>query len=176
MPVQAHARGCMKEAEPSGSSRPQDGARASRTYNRYDGQQRREYSTLERGLSHDVAHLCPCGRSGTKPTHAHDPIQSQKVDQKRQGDAFLERRALLRPFECRTVGTRVAARCGGIDPGSKREGYSVTSTSHTYLNIQAEARDGVKEAEKRSTRMRRTRRGRNTPCRKPRQNRNQSKT
>jgi hypothetical protein len=63
----------------------------------------------------------------------------------------------------------------GIDPGSKREGYSVLSAAHTYLNIQAEARDGVKEAEAVSTRMRRTRRGRKTPCRQPRQNRKQSK-
>lgn len=63
----------------------------------------------------------------------------------------------------------------GIDPGSKREGYSVLSETHTYLNIQAEARDGVKDAEKDSTRMRRTRRNRNTPCRQPRQNRHQSK-
>src|SRR5258708_4566625 len=64
----------------------------------------------------------------------------------------------------------------GIDPGSKREGYSVLSAAHTYLNIQAEARDGVKDAEKASTRMRRTRRGRKTPCRQPRQNRKQSKS
>jgi len=63
----------------------------------------------------------------------------------------------------------------GIDPGSKREGIVVASASHTYLNMQAEARDGVKEAEQASTRMRRTRRGRKTPCRTPRQNRKQSK-
>jgi RRXRR protein len=63
----------------------------------------------------------------------------------------------------------------GIDPGSKREGYSVISHAHTYLNVQAEARDGVKDAEKDSTRMRRTRRSRTTPCRKPRQNRTHSK-
>lgn len=48
----------------------------------------------------------------------------------------------------------------GIDPGSKREGIVVASAAHTYLNIQAEAREGVKEAEKVSTRMRRMRRGR----------------
>jgi len=60
----------------------------------------------------------------------------------------------------------------GIDPGSKREGYSIISAAHTYLNIQAEAREGVKEAEADSTRMRR---GRKTPCRQPRQNRRQSK-
>ena len=59
----------------------------------------------------------------------------------------------------------------GIDPGSKREGYSVLSAAHTYLNIQAEARDGVKEAERVSTRMRRSRRSRKAPCRKPHHNR-----
>jgi len=63
----------------------------------------------------------------------------------------------------------------GIAPGSKREGYSILSAAHTYLNIQAEARAGVKEAEKDSTRTRRTRRGRKTPCRQPRRNRHQSK-
>lgn len=63
----------------------------------------------------------------------------------------------------------------GIDPGSKREGIVVASAAHTYLNIQAQARGGVKEAERDSTRMRRTRRGRKTPCRKPRQNRKQSR-
>jgi RRXRR protein len=63
----------------------------------------------------------------------------------------------------------------GIDPGSKREGYSVVSAAHTYLNIQAEARKGVKEAEQVSTAMRRNRRSRKTPCRRPRQNRKQGK-
>jgi len=63
----------------------------------------------------------------------------------------------------------------GIDPGSKREGYSVVSAAHTYVNIQAQARQGVKEAEQDSSRMRRTRRMRKTPCRQPRPNRHQSK-
>ncbi len=62
----------------------------------------------------------------------------------------------------------------GIDPGSKREGIVVASATHAYANIQAQARTGVKEAEKDSTRMRRARRNRKTPCRKPRQNRKQS--
>lgn len=55
----------------------------------------------------------------------------------------------------------------GIDPGSKKEGYSVRSVAHSYLNIQADARAGVKQRR----RMRRARRGRKAPCRQPRQNR-----
>ncbi len=62
----------------------------------------------------------------------------------------------------------------GIDPGSKKEGYSVVSAAHTYLNFQADARAGVKEAEQQSTRMRRARRSRKTPCRPPRANRHQA--
>ena len=34
----------------------------------------------------------------------------------------------------------------GIDPGSKREGFTVKSESHTYLNAQTKAIDWVKDA------------------------------
>jgi hypothetical protein len=51
----------------------------------------------------------------------------------------------------------------GIDPGSKKEAYTVKSAAHTYLNVQADAVTWVKEAEATSTQMRRTRRSRNTP-------------
>ncbi|WP_445248529.1 RRXRR domain-containing protein [Microcoleus sp. OTE_8_concoct_300] len=59
----------------------------------------------------------------------------------------------------------------GIDPGSKREGYTVKSKAHTYLNQQFHSVDWVKEAEETSTNARRARRNRKTPCRQPRQNR-----
>lgn len=59
----------------------------------------------------------------------------------------------------------------GVDPGSKREGFTVKSKKHTYLNIQATAVTWVKDhAEQRRT-MRRGRRYRKTPCRKNRKNR-----
>lgn len=61
----------------------------------------------------------------------------------------------------------------GIDPGSKKEAFTVKSAAHTYLNIQADAVTWVKEAEETSTQMRRTRRNRNTPYRKCRLNRRQ---
>jgi RRXRR protein len=59
----------------------------------------------------------------------------------------------------------------GIDPGSKKEGFSVISAAHTYLNLQADAVDWVKAAVRQRRQMRRTRRGRKTPCRQPRANR-----
>src|SRR5216684_703193 len=127
---------------------------------------------LERGLSHmfvpviDRNHhpLMP-----TTPSRARRWIKSGKATAFWKGGLFCVR------LNAEPSARKVQPLAVGIDPGSKREGYSVLSAAHTYLNIQAEARDGVKDAEKDSTRMRRTRRGRKTPCRKPRQNRHQSK-
>ncbi|MGZ3617624.1 MAG: RRXRR domain-containing protein [Ktedonobacteraceae bacterium] len=58
----------------------------------------------------------------------------------------------------------------GIDPGSKKEGYSVASAAHTYLNIQADAVVWVSDAVAKRRQLRRSRRGRKAPCRKPRSN------
>ena len=59
----------------------------------------------------------------------------------------------------------------GIDPGSKKEGITVKSDSHTYLNIQADAVDWVKQHIETRRQMRRARRYRKTPCRANRHNR-----
>ncbi len=62
----------------------------------------------------------------------------------------------------------------GIDPGSKKEGFTVKSEAHTYLNIQADAVMWVKEAIEVRRTMRRARRFRKTPCRSSRYNRAKS--
>jgi hypothetical protein len=59
----------------------------------------------------------------------------------------------------------------GLDPGSKKEAYTVKSQAHTYLNIQADAVTWVRDAVKTRREMRRGRRFRKTPCRKLRFNR-----
>ncbi|MUG96679.1 hypothetical protein F7734_31805 [Scytonema sp. UIC 10036] len=59
----------------------------------------------------------------------------------------------------------------GVDPGSKREGFTVKSKSHTYLNVQTHAVDWVKDHIETRRNMRRARRFRKTPCRQNRQNR-----
>lgn len=59
----------------------------------------------------------------------------------------------------------------GIDPGSKKEGYTVKSEAHTLLNINADAVTWVKDAVKTRREMRQARRFRKTPCRKNRTNR-----
>jgi hypothetical protein len=62
----------------------------------------------------------------------------------------------------------------GIDPGSKKEGFTIKSVSHTYLNIQADAVQHVKKAVEIRRIMRKARRSRKTPCRQNKQNRKHS--
>lgn len=59
----------------------------------------------------------------------------------------------------------------GVDPGTKKEGFTIKSASHTYLNVQADAVTWVKQAVATRRQMRRTRRSRKTPCRANRKNR-----
>lgn len=59
----------------------------------------------------------------------------------------------------------------GVDPGSKREGYSVVSEAHTIANVQADAVTHVKDAVEARRNARRTRRTRNKPHRACRSNR-----
>jgi hypothetical protein len=56
----------------------------------------------------------------------------------------------------------------GIDPGSKREAFTVKSEKRTFLNVLIYAIDWVKEAVEARRNMRRARRFRKTPCRAPR--------
>lgn len=58
----------------------------------------------------------------------------------------------------------------GIDPGSKREAYTIKSTAHTYLNILTETPDWIKDAIETRRTMRRARRFRKTRYRKARFN------
>ena len=64
----------------------------------------------------------------------------------------------------------------GIDPGSKREGYSVKSEHHTYINVLSGTPQKVKESVEQRRTMRRARRFRNTRYRASRfSNRKKSK-
>jgi hypothetical protein len=56
----------------------------------------------------------------------------------------------------------------GIDPGSKREGFTVKAKERTFINIQSKAVTWVKDKVESRRNLRRTRRSRKTPCRQPR--------
>ena len=59
----------------------------------------------------------------------------------------------------------------GVDPGSKQEGFTVKSESHTYLNVQADAHNKVGKKVEKRRKLRRGRRSRKCPNRKNRTNR-----
>jgi hypothetical protein len=59
----------------------------------------------------------------------------------------------------------------GIDPGSKREAFTVKSEAHTYLNVLADAVTWVKDVVETRRGARRARRQRKTPYRQNRLNR-----
>ena len=59
----------------------------------------------------------------------------------------------------------------GVDPGSKKEGFTIKSESHTYLNVQADSHDKVGKKVAKRRELRRGRRSRKCPNRKNRMNR-----
>ena len=63
----------------------------------------------------------------------------------------------------------------GVDPGSKKEGFTVKSETHTYLNVQADAHSKVGKKVAKRRELRRGRRSRKCPNRKHRSNRLVSK-
>ena len=59
----------------------------------------------------------------------------------------------------------------GVDPGSKKEGFTVKSQAHTYLNVQADAHNKVSQKLEKRRELRRGRRSRKCPNRKNHTNR-----
>ena len=59
----------------------------------------------------------------------------------------------------------------GVDPGSKKEGFTIKSQAHTYFNVQADAHGGVSKKVEKRRELRRGRRSRKCPNRKNRTNR-----
>jgi len=106
----------------------------------------------------------------TSPGRARRFIKSKKATPFWKGPIFCIR------LNFKPSDTKIQQICAGIDPGSKREGFTVKSKSRTYLNIQSDTVSWVKKNLKTCREMRRTRRNRNTPCRKCRSNRSRSKT
>ena len=101
----------------------------------------------------------------TKPSRARRWIQSNKATPFWKNGIFCVR---LNVDPSNTEFQEVAV---GVDPGSKKEGFTVKSASHTYLNVQADAHSKIgKKVEKRRE-LRRGRRSRKCPNRPNRTNR-----
>lgn len=59
----------------------------------------------------------------------------------------------------------------GVDPGAKKEAFTVKSRAYTFLNVQADSMTWVKNTVEQRRQMRRGRRYRHGPCRSSRYNR-----
>lgn len=110
-------------------------------------------------LSADGKPLMPC-----HPARARELVRKGRAVRRfRKGFFYIQ---LLD----RTDGEVQPVACG-IDPGSKWEAFSIVGPKHTYLNLHIDAVTHVKENVEKRRMLRRIRRYRKTPNRKPRFNR-----
>ena len=101
----------------------------------------------------------------TKPSRARRWIQSGKATPFWNNGIFCVR-LNLDPSD-----TQLQEVAVGVDPGSKKEGFTVKSEAHTYLNVQADAHNKVGKKVAKRRELRRGRRSRKCPNRKNRTNR-----
>src|SRR4029077_9286344 len=106
-----------------------------------------------------------------KPLMPTTPARARRWIQRGEATPFWDRGIFCVRLNREPSGHQTQDIAVGIDPGSKKEGLTVKSAAHTYLNIQADATTHVKEAKADQADARRARRSRKTPCRQPRPNR-----
>jgi len=167
--------GRLKITESSGRGSPKDVADASLIRNLSDGQSRREkLPSAPQGAEETgkvTSHLfVPVVSKTGKPLMPCHPARARELI--RKGKA---RRRFKVGFHYLQLTVRedgdVQTVAVGIDPGSKREAFTVKSVTHTYLNVLSDAVGWVKDSVESRRNMRRSRRFRKTPCRKDRENR-----
>ncbi len=112
----------------------------------------------------------PVVSSTGKPLMPCHPARARELVRKGRAVRRFDRRMFYIRLLDRADGDVQPVACG-IDHGSKKEGLTVKSEAHTYLNLQADAVTWVKDAIETRRNMRRARRFRKTPCRAPRFNR-----
>jgi hypothetical protein len=169
--------GRPKATEPSTRGRAEDVVDASLVCDLSDGQSRRESTlgnpareTLVVGkVTSPVLWVPVISKTGkplmpTRPKRVRELLEKGKAVPKWKVGIFYLQLTEREDGEVQKVAI-------GIDPGSKREAFTVKSAKHTYLNILSDAVAWVKDAVETRRQMRRGRRFRKTPCRQNRKNR-----
>jgi RRXRR protein len=180
--------GRLKPTEPSAGGTAQNIPSASQARIPFDGQQRRDcIYPAGGGLSHCFG-AEQNTRTGLPPNPVIVPVLASDGEPLMPASASRARRWAKQhratPFWLNGVwcvrlhfeptGREKQKVIVGIDPGSKREAFTVASKTHTCLNVLADAVAGVKEAIETRRNLRRSRRNRKTPCRANRKNRAKS--
>ncbi len=106
-----------------------------------------------------------------KPLMPCSEKRARQMIQSRKATPFWKKSIFCIRLNSEPSGRNLQKIAVGIDPGSKKEAFTVKSENHTYLNINADAITHVKDAVEVRRNMRKSRRFRKTPCRKNRYNR-----
>lgn len=160
------SNGRLKTIEPFTRGREKYVADASLVCDHYNGQSGRDVKTV--GLQ---PLYIPVIDMNQKPLMPTIPARARRWIESGKATPFWKRGIF-----CVRLNTEPSSRNSqevavGIDPGSKKEGFTIKSEAHTFLNIQADAVTWVKNAIEVRKNMRRARRYRKTPYRSPRYNR-----
>lgn len=107
-----------------------------------------------------------------KPLMPTTPSRARRWVKSGKATPFMRLGMFCIRLNARPSDTKTQPIVVGIDPGSKREGFTVKSKSKTYLNVLSGAVTWVKDSIESRKYMRMSRRSRTTPCRKNRKNRN----
>ncbi len=106
-------------------------------------------------------------QDGKTPLMPTTPSRARRWIQSGEATPFFKKGVFCIRLNRPSSGLETQPVVATVDPGSKREGFTIKSRAHTYLNVHAEAVTWVKDAVKTRSEMRRGRRFRKTPCRKP---------
>ncbi|RLC83495.1 MAG: hypothetical protein DRJ03_16990 [Chloroflexi bacterium] len=161
--------GRLKAAEPSARGRARHAGSASPAPSLCDGQRRGEVYTPSKGGLQQL--FVPVIDKEQRPLMPTKPSRARRWVKCGKATPFWKKGVFCVRLNVEPSARNLQPIAIGIDPGSKKEGFSVKSKVHTYLNIEADAVTWVKKHIKQRRQMRRARRYRKTPCRKPRQNR-----
>ena len=106
-------------------------------------------------------------RDGKTPLMPTSPSRARRWIKSGEATPFFRKGVFCVRLNRAPSGDAKQSIAATVDPGSKREGFTVKSKAHTYLNVHAETVTWVKGAVETRSNMRRGRRFRRTPCRKP---------
>src|ERR1019366_6870080 len=104
--------------------------------------------------------MVPVVDSNQKPLMPCSEKRARQMIEKRKATYFWKLGIFCIRLNFEPVSRHMQQICVGIDPGSKKEGFTVKSRAHTLLNIQADAVTWVKNAVETRRMMRRSRRRR----------------
>ena len=99
------------------------------------------------------------------------PKRARKLIERREATPYWSHGVFCIRLDREPSGRNKQAVVVGVDPGSKREGFSARSGAHDLLDIDADAKDWVGGKLEARRILRRSRRSRKTACRSPKRSR-----